>query len=503
MRRLFPALTCIVLLWSCGCSDDSGGSGGALKFHGELGFLQGFAYDTGMQPSGSPIQVRLELSTAGSITADAIGAAAGDTVTPEPGSGAYQVAGKVKIKTTLKLSLGTKKFEGPIPNAPDIQLEFGGKATFDPFLLGGKKVSLPVKVPMTQLAKIPLAGALSAIPGIKGDVTISASGDLTSEFTGVCVKVQGGVAQYTGQTVTSGTLTIKPVVEVSVPLLGSKKLDSLSVDVPIKGIGATMDLGSFNVSDGTKATAKPCAGAIPDGGVAKDAGPAGDGPASDGPVTSPDGGGGNPDGGGTSPDKGAGHCKGDADCTHLNGTGSKGTCVSGVCVLDCTGFYYDVNGKTSDGCESLDAYGLYSTEAKAWAIKGMTDCDKDKLLSVPMLSDDRYHTMPKGFLPNGTVRYIKIPITDKLCALSAKVKFDLSKLPKLNKYKVETRYVCKNGVSTSYSGATLSGGSSQTVAPKPSIPCPGLDDSGTLYIKAQKSAGGAHSDAAMLMTVTP
>jgi len=507
MNRAVLTVALFSLLVAAGCSDEEGGDGATIKFHGEQGFLKGFSHDTGYQPAASPIQVRLELASGGAITADAQGSVSGGQLTPHAGTGVFSLAGQVGVKASLKVSLAGKKFEGPIPNAPDIQLKFGGKATFDPFLIRGKRVPLAVKVPMTQLVKIPLAGALSTIPGVKGDLTISASGDLKSEFMGGCVKVSGGVAHYTGQTLTSGTLTIKPVVEVSIPLLGSKKLDTLSVTVPIKQIISDLDLGAFNASDGSKAATKPCSEAKPDGGAGKDKGPgndgpAGDGPASDGPAAQKDGQVTNPDGQVTNPDKGGG-CKKDSDCVHLKNTGAKGTCTLGVCVMDCTGDYYDVNGKTSDGCEWLDPYAKYTSEATAFASKAMSDCDKDKILAMNLLSDDRYHVKTKGFLPNGTVRYFKVPINDKLCVLSAKVKFDLSKLPKGNTYKVETRYVCKSGVSTAYSGGALKGGGTKTITPQPSIPCPGTDDSGTLYMKAQKTAGGFHSENALLMTITP
>ncbi len=280
------------------------------------------------------------------------------------------------------------------------------------------------------------------------------------------------------------------MVEISIPLVGSKKLDSLTVDVPIPAVNSDLDLGSFNAADGTKAATTLCSAAAADGGVdgpAKGDGPAqGDGPTvGDGPASGD---------GGTS-------CTKDADCIALDdGFSSQGKCISGTCRMECLLAYFDVNGLTGDGCEVEDIYFDSSTEAKAYLMADTDDCAASKTLSLPIPSDDLWHVATGGYLTFGAEKWVKVKITDKLCTLAAKATFDVSKLPSSHTYRVDTRYVCKGGVSSALSGKSVTGGSSASLSP--TIPCPGLDDTGTLYMRVYQISGG-HSTTAVKITVEP
>ena len=193
MSRALSPIVLSVLLLACE-SDDSPDAGSELSFAGKQSFLAGFSHDTGYQPPGSPVQVKLVLSSGGDIEASARGQVAGSALQPVAGSGTFALKGRISVLAFLKVDMGGKKFEGPLPADQDLELSFGGSKSFEPFLLQGQ-APLSVKVPNTRLATIPLAGALSGIPGVKGDLTINAGADLDSSFAGTCAALSGGVAQ--------------------------------------------------------------------------------------------------------------------------------------------------------------------------------------------------------------------------------------------------------------------------------------------------------------------
>lgn len=525
-RRLstFTLTLALGALLSAGCSDGEE-AGAELAFSGKQALLEGFSFTTGYQPAGSPIQVKLELSSAGAITAAAKGTPTDGTLQPTAGSGTFKLDGKIKVKVSLKIDFAGKKFEGPLKGAPDIDIALSGTTTFEPFLLG-QKATLSAKMPMTKLATVPLAGALSGIPGVKGDLVINASADLSSAFSGVCAAVGDGAAQYTGSTATSGTLTIKPVVEISIPLLGSKKLDSLSVPVPIPATSATMDLGTFATSGGpAPAGVEPCKGGAPADGGPGDGKTPGDGPqASDGPQgdvgQQPDGGTTADQGtgveGGVSPDQGpssdgcvlgtTSNCLYCGDtCTGPNNSGTQPVCVqNNGCDIHCRGDYYDVDGKEANGCEALDSLAAYSTEQTAKNLGLTDDCAGATKVVGDVLSDDRYHTSTAKSGKLGTWRFFKLTITDKLgCALSGKTTFDLTKLPSTNQYRVDAWYVCQqSGKKLNAAGGSLYGGQSKSFSPDTSCTTMG-DDSGTLYLRIYKWSGTAHSSQDFTITVEP
>lgn len=244
---------------SCGGSN---GHGGGVLFHGEQAALSGFDYDTGYQPGTPPVQVRLALSAAGTLTADADANGSGDTMTPVAGSGLLVLDAHVEIHTAVKIDVaGVGEFEGPIPGAPVLDLAFGAQAPFDPFLLDGGNVSVTADVPETTLPEIPLG----ALPG---SLVIKALGTVTSEFSGVCAKASGGVGQYTGVTTTGGTLVLRPSVVLEVPLVGSQTYDIPEITVTIPPSSAPMDLGTKQLADGTDAAGPgPCGVVQQDGGV--------------------------------------------------------------------------------------------------------------------------------------------------------------------------------------------------------------------------------------------
>ena len=270
MSRLLGVAIFLAVALGAGHGCDSPGNGSGAMFHGEQQALPGYSYDTGYQPSTPPVQVRLALSSAGSLTAEAQATGSGDSMSPTLGSGLFTMDAHLLIHAAVKINVsGVGQLEGPIPGAPEVDMVFGGQATFDPFLLGGTTVAVTGDVPETQLAEIPLGT-------IPGKLVIKALGTVTSEFQGVCAQARNGVGQYTGATTTGGTVTLRPSVVLEIPVVGSKTYDIPEIVVTIAPTGAAMDLGTKSLGDGADlAGPGPCAAALQDGGV-------GDGGQSDG-----------------------------------------------------------------------------------------------------------------------------------------------------------------------------------------------------------------------------
>jgi len=499
-------LSLSILAAASGCTDDNPDTAD-LSFHGTQEALPGFTYDTGFQPTTGPIQVRFELTAAGKLDAKASGSISDTELVGKAGSGAYELDAKIKVKAYLKMDIAGKKYNGPLPGAPDMALDFGDKATFDPFLLG-KKASVTGSFPETKLGTVNLAGALSAIPGVKGDLVVAATGTVTSDFSGVCAKVDGDLAQYTGSTSTGGTLTLKPSVEVKLPLGVSKKLAPFEIKVPIPAMAAAMDLGTRSISGGTVSGKGPCSGAKPG-----DGGP-GDGAPKDGAPKDSSGDGPPPDDTGVTdgPPAEQACTTGTADncafcgdkCPGPDDSATKRACESGACTIHCKGDYYDVNGKASDGCEILDLFAAHTTEATAKDLGSATDCDSVKKTAATLLSDSRYHVMTPNSRKLGQFYWFKLAITDKtLCALSASTKVDFAAMPSGAKYGARAHWVCKKDskvLSSTFKSAH--GGKSVTLSPK--TDCAGTDDGGTLLIRMSKVQGASsHTNKSYTISITP
>jgi hypothetical protein len=224
-----------------------------ITFHGEDQPFPGFKFDTGLQPSSSPVQVELVLSADGKLAADALATQGGPSDMPvvaaKAGSGKYAVNGAFHFDGTLKVNVsGLPKYDGPIPMLSNVDVMFSGSSMFDPFLVG-KNTTAMAPIPKTDLPPIPLPGGL---PGTL-NITIADGSFVQSQFTGVCADVSDGPnakAQYTGQTVTTGTLKLQPSVVLMVPIVGNKTYNIPEIDVPIPPITAGIDLGTVTVMGG-------------------------------------------------------------------------------------------------------------------------------------------------------------------------------------------------------------------------------------------------------------
>jgi hypothetical protein len=308
MRTLVLLLvtTTVMIGPSSGCSGSDGrpppppaAGAGEVSFHGEQLPLPGFMKDTGYLPDGSPIQVKLQVGAQGKLSVDAKALAGGSAVSPtlygEKGSGQFSLDVTFVFQVSLKISgiPGVPDFEGPLMGmgVPDINLKVDGMAAaFDPFLLGGQ-AHLEANVPETMVAMIPLAAA-GLPPPLDGSLNISVSGTVKSDFTGVCAAVApssgGASAQYIGQTATSASLKITPVVTITGPLGLDQSTPPFDIPLEVPAITADLDLGTRMITGfsataasagGSQVTSSTCSGATPG-----DGGPAGDGGAGGGDV---------------------------------------------------------------------------------------------------------------------------------------------------------------------------------------------------------------------------
>ncbi len=243
---------------------DGAGSPSSVAFHAEAAALPDFTYDTGYLPEASPIQVRLELVTAGGLTADAEARVGGSSAAPilsgKAGSGRYQFGADFVFAATAKIDIAGLKYEGPISEGTDLRIAFGGEQTFDPFSVG-TPVTVVAEVPETLVAEVPI----SALPGASGTLILHVSGTLTSTYVGACAAISPGPdskAQYRAQATTTGDLIVKPsiVLEIGICPMAcrTETLPAFDIPVHIPETPLALDLGTLAVT--------PAGGAVDGGG---------------------------------------------------------------------------------------------------------------------------------------------------------------------------------------------------------------------------------------------
>lgn len=214
-----------------------------IDFHNEQPVLPGFNFDSGLVPTGSPVQLRLAVSAGGAMTATAKAIAGGDgsdrAVVGTPGSGAFTLDAHVKLDSTLKVDVAGLSYDGPIPGIENVDVAFGGKATFDPFLVG-KQVHVIAKLPRIELPPIPLPGGL---PGHL-QLTVTEGSTIDVGLAGTCAGFTGSTAQWHARTSTTAHVVIAPSIVLTVPIVGDKTfaIPDLTVDIPALA-------GSFDFAD--------------------------------------------------------------------------------------------------------------------------------------------------------------------------------------------------------------------------------------------------------------
>lgn len=247
------------VLASLGCS------GGELAFHGEGDVLGAFEHDTGLQPGGSPVQVRALARGHGTVSVDARATAAGSALTAVPASGSMHSSGGLSIEIYARIDTLGIEYDGLV-HTVEYQLPAEG-ATFDPFLLApGESAATSTTLPEAELARVPIPSAPGAtlVLGIAG-------GTVETAFTGTCAAVDAGRAHYRGRLTTTGTIDLSATVEISVPVVGSRSFGPFALGVPIPAIEHELDLGVLDIASGARVDGgpAPCDAAPPagDGGI--------------------------------------------------------------------------------------------------------------------------------------------------------------------------------------------------------------------------------------------
>ena len=230
---------------ACG-SGSSGADGGEVEFSVTEDFLPDYSYDTGYQPEDADAQVRAAATAQGSVTALATGVSDGGELQGVSGSGLLEVSGELALEITANILVT------PI-NEEDIAIETLGYAIpeasieFDPFLIGDE-ITLDVDLPPDEILNTPVPGAPAA------NLVLSVeSGELDVTFRGTCARVDEGVAGFKGETETQGYVDLAAEIVVNNPIGDDLEFGPFEIELEIPSLGAELDLGAWNLADGTPA----------------------------------------------------------------------------------------------------------------------------------------------------------------------------------------------------------------------------------------------------------
>ncbi|HVK63555.1 MAG TPA: hypothetical protein VM694_03730, partial [Polyangium sp.] len=260
----------LALIGACGGDDGAASSASAasevveLTLHGEDELLPGFAYSTGLQPSGSPVQASFDLSAKGAATVDAKAAPSGSKSAPKltgiAGSGKVALSGGFSMVGNLKVDItGLPPYDGPIPGLENIEIAFDGSTTFDPFSIG-TGVTTKALIPAVRLPEIPLGS-------VPGSLVLEVEDGSFVEigFTGTCAAIHGTDVAYEGDIVRGGSLIIQPSIEIKVPGLGTKpfKIPKFTVDLALgtTNLAMSAEVSKFGLpTSGDEAKVGTCEG---------------------------------------------------------------------------------------------------------------------------------------------------------------------------------------------------------------------------------------------------
>jgi len=221
IRRLLLGM--LALLAACGDTTSNLTDGGqadqrigvlgratqAVTFNYKHEPFKGFKYDTGWQPAGSDIQIRL-FAVAATLTQATEPGTAELARTKEgldlayagkSGAGSFEMDLGVQLSCRLKIDVTVGivpvKWEGDVPLlVPQWDFRFADQQSFTPFVLEGaspRPIHLSDTVKGKELYRVPLPGL--SIPSVGGGhVIIKAAGALNADLTGekIATAIVGG-----------------------------------------------------------------------------------------------------------------------------------------------------------------------------------------------------------------------------------------------------------------------------------------------------------------------
>jgi hypothetical protein len=262
LRVFAPAVLALAVVAACSSSDGGQPQGAdGIVFHGEATLLEGFKFDTGPQPATGPASVSLRLTASGKDVIEARADVADGKLSPKAGTGTLTLDAKFVLDGTLKINTTVKKYEGDLPGLKDISIPITGSTTFDPFLFeGGAQVD--ADIPETKLPDVPLGG----VPGHLS-LTVVAGSKLTTKFSGTCMTVAGGSAQYEGTATTGGTLVIKGTIVVDLPKPANFEVPLPAITIPIPSLVSKVAFAPVTVNGAADEVLGSCKPLPGDGGV--------------------------------------------------------------------------------------------------------------------------------------------------------------------------------------------------------------------------------------------
>jgi len=251
MKTIHASLAFVVLfpLLTPACEEEEAAAPVEITFDGESELFPGFEFSTGLQPDGSPVQASFTLSAKGATKLHASAAPSGDessaVLTGLPGTSSVTIEGGFALVGQLKIDVdGLPSYDGPIPGIDNVEIPFVGSTAFDPFAIGA---SVPARadIPPSRLPGIPLPG------GIPGQLVLEiVEGSFVEVgFSGTCAGIDGTQATYSGTIERGGTLVITPLIEIEVPIVGTKtfEIPTFTVDLALgsSDVNMTAEVSEF------------------------------------------------------------------------------------------------------------------------------------------------------------------------------------------------------------------------------------------------------------------
>lgn len=247
--------------------------------------FQGVSYDTGWQPSGSPVQLRFSFSTASDVQATLPGSATltrntqlSLTYSGDPSGGTFTM--DIGFDLGAKLKIDPLSWEGNLPLVPQFDFRFTDSAPFTPFVLEGattRPVHLEDTKPKQKLFTVPIPGLSICLWGsigcAGGVVEVNAGGTIKADLTGkeIATTLDSGPslkhalegetascsdqgtdtvqasATYKADVVFSGTITIYPTVTITTPIPGVKwDLAEFPIPVDLSTFGPLSNSWTFS-----------------------------------------------------------------------------------------------------------------------------------------------------------------------------------------------------------------------------------------------------------------